>query len=64
MVFVDALRFVDAAIQARRVVLCKSDNGLDVDKYVECQAENRVWGLEMLVPGTCFVYLDDDEAGC
>lgn len=61
VVLVDALRIVHAAVQTRGIVLGEPDDGLDVHQHVEGEAEDRVRGLEVLVPGAGFVELDDDE---
>lgn len=50
VVFVDAFGVVDAAVQAWRVVLRESDDGLDVEQDVECETEDGVRGREVLVP--------------
>jgi hypothetical protein len=63
VVLVDALGLVDAAIQARRVVLREADDGLQVHEHVEGQAQDGVRRGKVLMAGPCLVQLDDDEAG-
>lgn len=61
VVLVDALRIVDAAVQIGGVVLSEANDSLDIYQDVECQSEDRVRRLEVLVTRTGFVKLDDDE---
>ena len=62
MVFVYRLRVINASEHRRDIVLRYPDQGLDDEEYVGDQAQNGVWGLEVLAAVRDLVVFDYDEA--
>ena len=62
MVFVKRLRVVDAAEQARNVVLRDADQGLDEEEDVDDQAKDVMGRSEMSTVVGKFVIFNDNES--
>lgn len=63
MVLVELLGVVEAAVEARRVVLREPDQGLHVEQRVRDQAEDGVHALEVVQLVPRLIHLDHDEPG-